>query len=73
MEERKPGYYAIIPSDVRYDDSIPPNAKLLYGEISALIGAEGYCFASNDYFAELYKTLYIVFRTAFVIDGHNRD
>lgn len=56
MEERKPGYYAIIPSDVRYDDSIPPAAKLLYGEISALIGAEGFCFASNDYFAELYKT-----------------
>ena len=56
MEDNRPSYYAIIPSDVRYDDSIPANAKLLYGEISALIGAEGYCFASNDYFAALYKT-----------------
>ena len=56
MEANRPSYYAIIPSDVRYDDSIPPNAKLLYGEISALIGADGYCFASNDYFAELYQT-----------------
>ena len=56
MEGDKPSYYAIIPSDVRYDDSLPPNAKLLYGEISALIGADGYCFASNDYFADLYKT-----------------
>lgn len=54
MDERKPGYYAIIPADVRYDDRIPANAKLLYGEISALIGADGYCFASNQYFAEVY-------------------
>lgn len=56
MEVKQPGYYAIIPSEVRYDDSIPAAAKLLYGEVSALIGAEGYCFASNDYFADLYKT-----------------
>lgn len=55
MENDRPGYYAIIPADVRYDDRIPANAKLLYGEISALIGKEGFCFASNQYFAEIYK------------------
>lgn len=55
MENEKPSYYAIIPSDVRYDESIPANAKLLYGEISALIGAEGYCFASNEYLASRFK------------------
>lgn len=54
MDENRPGYYAIIPADVRYDDRIPPNAKLLYGEISALIGAGGYCYASNQYFARIY-------------------
>lgn len=54
MDEARPGYYAIIPADVRYDDRIPPNAKLLYGEISALIGAAGFCYASNQYFARIY-------------------
>lgn len=54
MDDLRPGYYAVIPADVRYDESIPPNAKLLYGEISALIGKDGFCFASNQYFAEIY-------------------
>lgn len=54
MDDIRPGYYAIIPADVRYDDRIPPNAKLLYGEISALIGKDGFCFATNQYFAEIY-------------------
>ena len=54
MDEVRPGYYAVIPADVRYDDKIPANAKLLYGEISALIGSEGFCFATNQYFAKIY-------------------
>ena len=49
----KPNYYAIIPANVRYS-SLQPNAKLLYGEITALSNKLGYCFASNSYFAELY-------------------
>lgn len=50
----KPNYWAVIPATVRYDEKLPPNAKLLYGEISSLTDMTGFCFASNSYFEELY-------------------
>jgi hypothetical protein len=48
-------YYAIVPASVRYDEKLCPNAKLLYGEITALCNDKGYCWANNRYFSVLYN------------------
>lgn len=51
----KPTYYAVIPSNVRYDKELNANAKLLYGEITALCNKDGKCYATNDYFSKIYE------------------
>lgn len=55
MSNTSPSFYAIIPAHIRYCKDLEPNAKLLYGEITALCSIEGYCWATNQYFADLYE------------------
>ena len=52
--KEKPSYWAVIPAAVRYDKKLPPNAKLLYGEVTALSDKHGYCYAQNSYFVDLF-------------------
>ena len=52
--DRKPGYLAVIPARVRYDPELPDKAKLLYGELTALADRDGFCWARNEYFCQLY-------------------
>lgn len=56
MSRDDAGYYGILPSEVRYDMDLLPNAKLLFVEVTALCRAHGYCWATNAYFAEMFKT-----------------
>lgn len=54
-EKELPSYYSIIPATVRYDKNLKANEKLMYGEITALASKNGFCWAENRYFAELYN------------------
>jgi len=53
--KENPTYYIRIPADVRYDENISLGSKMLYGEIQLLSRKAGYCWASNEFFAKLYK------------------
>lgn len=53
-DENKPNYFAVIPAEIRYNKNLKAIEKLMYGEITALANKEGYCFATNKYFAELF-------------------
>jgi len=55
IEHSKPNYYAILPANIRYDETISWMEKILYAEITALSSKEGYCYATNAYFARNYK------------------
>lgn len=51
-QRNRVGYYSIIPSKILYNKELKANEKLLYAMITSLACKEGYCFATNNYFAE---------------------
>lgn len=48
----EPSFYAIIPDPVMSDPNLPDSAKLLFGTITSLQKARGYCYATNRYLAQ---------------------
>jgi hypothetical protein len=54
VSEVKAGYWGILPAAVRYHKELSFAAKVMFTEFTALCEREGYCWASNAYFAELY-------------------
>lgn len=52
----KPGFYAILPSPVRYDRRLSASEKVFFAEITSLSDQCGYCYAGNSYFSNLYDT-----------------
>jgi len=52
--KEQPNYYAILSAEVRYDNRLKANVKLLFAEITALCNMNAECYASNKYFADLY-------------------
>lgn len=52
---RQPNFYSVLPAHIRYSEILSDFEKILYSEIVALSNAVGYCYASNNYFAKVYK------------------
>lgn len=55
-DEEKIGYYAVLPSKVLFNKELKANEKLLYAVITILANKEGYCYASNNYLADLFNS-----------------
>lgn len=54
-DDIRANYFAIIPAYIRYNKELKFGERLMYGEITALSNKEGYCYAKNKYFADLYE------------------
>lgn len=55
MGDIKMAYWGVIPAPIRGDQTLTDKAKLLYADLTALSDETGYCWASNNYLAQLYR------------------
>jgi len=55
-KDQKQNYWIVIPTKLFFNGKGNKNSKGLYGLISSLAEKEGYCYASNNYLAEIIKT-----------------
>ena len=55
VSNNRMAFWGVIPAPVRGDQTLTDKAKLLYADLSALADEKGYCWASNEYLAQLYK------------------
>lgn len=53
-KEKTNEYYTLLPPNVRYDDRLTGDEKVLFSEILFLSQKNGYCFASNSYLSNLF-------------------
>lgn len=54
INKENPSYYSILTADVRYSTDINWFEKVLYSDITSLTNKNGYCTASNKYFAKIF-------------------
>jgi hypothetical protein len=54
LNKENPSYYSILTADVRYSTDINWFEKVLYSDITSLTNKNGYCTASNKYFAKIF-------------------
>lgn len=54
-EKHEGSFFITIPVTV-LNEEMSPSAKILFGYISSMITADGYCYASNKYLVKLMKT-----------------
>ena len=47
--------YLIVPNTVAQDERLNNFDKLLFGKIYSLTKQQGYCWATNEYFASYFK------------------
>jgi hypothetical protein len=47
--------YGVVPNRILRDNKISHFSKVLYSELSSLCASRGYCWATNEYFARVFK------------------